>query len=59
MFSAFRFSTHSFPLFYASSLCFSGFVESHHLLLLKGFKKHFFKVRSNRRDPTLLDGFPL
>jgi len=25
----------------------------------KGFKKHFFKVRSNRRDPTLLDGFPL
>ena len=25
----------------------------------KGFKKHFFKVRCNRRDPTLLDGFPL
>jgi len=25
----------------------------------KGFKKNFFKVRSNRRDPTLLDGFPL
>jgi len=25
----------------------------------KGFKRNFFKVRSNRRDPTLLDGFPL
>jgi len=25
----------------------------------KGFKKNFFKVRSNRRDPALLDGFPL
>ena len=25
----------------------------------KGFKKHFFKVRCNRRDPTLLDEFPL
>jgi len=25
----------------------------------KGFKKHFFKVRCKRRDPTLLDGFPL
>ena len=24
----------------------------------KGFKKHFFKVRCNRKDPTLLDGFP-
>ena len=27
--------------------------------LYKGFKKNFFKVRSNRRDPALLDGFPL
>jgi len=25
----------------------------------KGFKKNFFKIRSNRRDPSLLDGFPL
>jgi len=25
----------------------------------KGFKKHFFKVRCNWRDPILLDGFPL
>ena len=25
----------------------------------KGFKKNFFKVRNNRRDPSLLDGFPL
>jgi len=25
----------------------------------KGFKKNFFKVQSNRRDPALLDGFPL
>jgi len=25
----------------------------------KGFKKNFFKVRCNRRDPSLLDGFPL
>jgi len=25
----------------------------------KGFKKNFFKVRSNRRDLALLDGFPL
>ena len=25
----------------------------------KGFKKHFFNVRCNRRDPTFLDGFPL
>jgi len=25
----------------------------------KGFKKHFFKVWCNRRDPTLLDRFPL
>jgi len=25
----------------------------------KGFKKNFFKIRSNRRDPTLLDWFPL
>jgi len=25
----------------------------------KGFKKHFFKVRCNKRDPTLLDGFLL
>ena len=25
----------------------------------KGFKKHFFKVRCNRRGPTLLDGFLL
>ena len=25
----------------------------------KGFKKHFFKVGSNRRYPALLDGFPL
>ena len=25
----------------------------------KGFKKNFFKVRSNQRDPALLDGFPL
>jgi len=25
----------------------------------KGFKKNLFKVRSNRRDLTLLDGFPL
>ena len=25
----------------------------------KGLKKNFFKVRSNRRDPALLDGFPL
>jgi len=25
----------------------------------KGFKGKFFKVRSNRKDPTLLDGFPL
>jgi len=25
----------------------------------KGFKKNFFKIRSNRRDPALLDGFPL
>ena len=25
----------------------------------KGFKKNFFKFRSNRRDPALLDGFPL
>jgi len=25
----------------------------------KGFKKHLFKVRNNRRDPTLLGGFPL
>jgi len=25
----------------------------------KRFKKNFFKVRSNRRDPYLLDGFPL
>ena len=25
----------------------------------KGFKKNFFKVWSNRRDPALLDGFPL
>jgi len=24
-----------------------------------GFKKKFFKVRCNRRDPSLLDGFPL
>jgi len=25
----------------------------------KGFKKNFFKIRSNRRDPALLDGFSL
>jgi len=25
----------------------------------KGFKKNFFKIRSNRRDPALLYGFPL
>ena len=25
----------------------------------KGFKKNFFKIKSNRRDPALLDGFPL
>jgi len=25
----------------------------------KGFKKNFFKVRCNHRDPSLLDGFPL
>jgi len=25
----------------------------------KGFKKNIFKVRSNRRDPSLLDGFLL
>jgi len=25
----------------------------------KGFKKNLFKVRSNRRDPALLDGFSL
>ena len=25
----------------------------------KGFKKHFFKVRCNRKDLTLLDGYPL
>ena len=25
----------------------------------KGFKKNFFKIRSNRRDLDLLDGFPL
>ena len=25
----------------------------------KGFKKNFFKVWCNRRDPSLLDGFPL
>jgi len=25
----------------------------------KGFKKNFFKIRSYRRDPALLDGFPL
>jgi len=25
----------------------------------KGFKKNFFKVRCNRSDPSLLDGFPL
>ena len=25
----------------------------------KGFKKNFFKISSNRRDPALLDGFPL
>jgi len=25
----------------------------------KGFKKNFFKVRCNRRDPSLLDGFLL
>jgi len=25
----------------------------------KGFKKHFFKVQCNRRDPTLLNEFPL
>jgi len=25
----------------------------------KGFKKNFFKVRCNWRDPSLLDGFPL
>jgi len=24
-----------------------------------GFKKNFLKVQSNRRDPALLDGFPL
>jgi len=25
----------------------------------KGFKKNFFKINSNQRDPALLDGFPL
>jgi len=25
----------------------------------KGFKKHFFKIRCNKRDPILLDGLPL
>jgi len=25
----------------------------------KGFKGQFFKVQCNRKDPTLLDGFPL
>ena len=25
----------------------------------KGFKKNFFKIRSNRRDLAFLDGFPL
>ena len=39
-------------------------VASRVLLMLlqqsyKGFKKNFFKIRSNRRDPALLDGFPL
>jgi len=57
----FMFSAHSFPLFYASSLCslsFSGFVASHHLPPLKfhfffSFLASLFKMTKQEPPPAL------
>jgi len=57
MFSAFRVSEHSFPLFYASSLCFLVFVESRRLLPLMfrfffSFLSSLFKMTHQEPSPV-------